>query len=172
VGVPSFRNPAGLLSLFGVKTGGRLPSWPDDALYAPVVDLLAWVMADPGAWEMVNNTTVAAAGVKGPVQPGSLLVPAGQTWAVLDFGLFSASVGSAAGLSVVPMAVWSPGAQPIFLGPESQPVSVIGEQAVTKMSREILIVPAGCQLGWYVTRNAQAAGTNVTASLRFCRLLS
>lgn len=90
--IPTNRQPPGLLSFFGVKNGGRNPSYGMDVLTA-VCDLTKWMLADPLAGEQINNNVnVGAVGATGP----ALVVPAGQVWIVTDAVAYPAAVLAAA----------------------------------------------------------------------------
>lgn len=163
--IPVNRQPAGLLSFFGIKNSGRFPGWPDAAQYWPCFDLTRFALNDPlavttqqNSLSLVgvgNNNTVA--GVSGPAA-GKLwyLLEAAWTSGVLGAGqtgqaVLTCAYPSAAGLSALP------------IGPQSLVETVGGQIVCTYASPGMpLIMPAGALLG---VLPSQIAAGPITGSL-------
>ena len=71
--------PAGYLDLLGLKTMGRNPTFPVDAV-APVMEMLQWYASSQS--EIVAGTPVNRAAIGQTVT--DLVVPATETWLVLS----------------------------------------------------------------------------------------
>lgn len=91
--IPTNRQPPGLLSFFGVKNQGRLPGYPDGAVYGLVIEANDWLYADPLASEIVAGSQNVAA--VNAANAGTGPVPAGQIWLVLNAsGQTAAALGA------------------------------------------------------------------------------
>jgi len=80
---PLTLRPEGILSLFGIQSGGRNPQHLAEDL-VPVVDLLGWY--HQSRYEIIAGAQVSLSGTG--QQRGSLAVPAGQVWLCSKIDLF------------------------------------------------------------------------------------
>ena len=159
----------GFLSLLGVKTGGRLPAWPDAPLINPTIDLLTLIASDPNITE---NLLVSGLNLAG-LALGSLAVanvPNGQTWGLLNASVFGGAIAANAQRVLLTMQPNSQSASLVLadsgvVTPSPGPSTSI----LAFNANPILWVPPGGAINISPQMNTVAVATGFTAQLRFVR---
>jgi hypothetical protein len=171
--VPSSANPPGLLSFFGVKTGGRLPAYLDDPAFTPIIELGHWAMNDPERSEMLSAVaSIPGASIAYQV-PAALQVPNGQAWALLEMSASSGAIATGALQFLmgwtpnVAAAGWFPfGSTPLMTPSPGIQATVLGYET----PRGYKIIPPGSSFGIMPMVNTVVAATAVNMWLRIVRL--
>jgi hypothetical protein len=176
VGLPTLRQPPGLLAFFGVKTGGKLPDYPDLSSYGLTLDMLQWLCADPTAWSFwqeVVNVGIAFKGDKDAfptLNSFGSIVPPGHTFVILDYSHRSAICATVGSFQTVPSVQWNIQTGYTPIGRPSDNPLIANDTTFSYKDPGVVIAPAGTKLGFSMTKNNQAAAVNVTSIIRYVDL--
>lgn len=161
---PINRLPLGLLSLLGIKNGGRYPQSLGQQL-APCFELLGWYLQS-NSQSLSLNGNVTAVGFNA----NWWTVPVGQTWAVLSTVVNSAAA-LGAGVTVGFTGAWIRSALQVLPSPLTQvsPSYTVGAVAVAMSNPAgacVTLVPPGGVIGVYA--HALVAGpVNTTMTIQY-----
>lgn len=142
------RQPLGLLSFFGIKNTGRNPDQLANVI-APTLDLSRWYL-EQNSQSSATNQAVAAVGFT-----SVLVVPDGQTWAILGCSVNSqAALGAGVTLRIGGAWARNPASnvvRPLTVFPDAD--STTGQVAVSWSDGNLCtFAPPGSQIGVYCSR--------------------
>lgn len=160
--------PAGLLSLLGLKTGGRNPSSLGEQV-APTMDTLRWYLISEAEW-VDFGTRVPAAGFNGTTLNGQ--VPYNEVWYIHDIAhVGDASLAAGDFIRNARCSYLYPGmgsTKPIF--GTAQPVSLEGTAGrLTLTDQDRWLLP-GTFVGFYTGQFSMVAPGNVQSTGRITRM--
>jgi len=162
----------GLLSWLGVKTGGRLPAWPESPLLAPTLELGQIILSDPNVVEYPNEVKSVPGASTANVISGALTVPAGQVWACLALTLASGSIATGAQQLVLAVQLNPvlPSSLALATSPVLTPSPGQNSAFMTYLpSTGVLWLPPGAQVFVAPGLNTVVAATSLNLSMRMVR---
>lgn len=142
--------PSGLLSFFGLQTGGKNPDTLGN-IVAPTMDAVPWYIALQREIRAAGPSNLAAVGAA----VGFETVPPGEVWLVESFVCSTSALGAGQVLLMQPHIGFPPGPTNNHISGDTSNRATVGVIARARLSGPI-VLPGGCSLA--VTALELAAG--------------